>query len=55
VILWILTIAMTHGSTEYGYKFLERVNCEKVGKELALSVKAKHSCKKKFYTLNEEL
>jgi hypothetical protein len=54
VILWILTIAMTHGSTEYGYKFLGRGSCEKVGKELASSVRGKHSCKKKFYALNKE-
>jgi hypothetical protein len=37
--LFILTIYMVHGQTTYGYKFLEKKNCEKVGKSLVSSIK----------------
>jgi hypothetical protein len=46
--IYILTIIMTHGSTIYGYKFLEKANCEKVGKDLTKSFKhSQFTCKKK--------
>lgn len=32
--LWILTVYMMTGQTTYGYKFVEKANCEKVGKDL---------------------
>lgn len=44
--LFVLTIIMTHGSTELGYKFLERENCHKVGKELSRAVKGSYKCKR---------
>lgn len=43
---WALTIMMIHGSVTYGYKFLEKVNCEKVGKELTQGLKAKYKCRR---------
>jgi hypothetical protein len=46
--VWILTIIMTHGTTIYGYKFIEKKNCEKVGKDLVKLVKMGHfKCKLK--------
>jgi hypothetical protein len=46
--VWILVISMVHGSTTYGYKFLEKANCEKVGKELTKPLKrAYFKCKLK--------
>jgi hypothetical protein len=32
MIFWILTITMLHGKVEYGYKFVNKSNCEKIGK-----------------------
>lgn len=50
--LYILTIIMVHGSTTYGYKFLEKANCEKVGKELIKVIKrGNFTCKKKHYVI----
>lgn len=37
--LWVLTIAMIHGSTTYGYKFVKKSNCEKIGKEYTKIIK----------------
>lgn len=48
--LFILTIIMTHGSTELGYKFLEKENCHKIGKQLSATVKGAYKCKR--ITLN---
>ena len=46
--LWILTVYMMTGQTIYGYKFVEKVNCEKVGKDLVKLVKSGHyKCKLK--------
>jgi hypothetical protein len=36
---WILKIAMVHGITEYGYKFLEKKNCEKVGADIVKQIR----------------
>lgn len=44
--VFILTVIMTHGSVTHGYKFLERANCEKVGKDLARTVKGSWKCKR---------
>ena len=45
--LWILTIYMINGSVEHG-KFLEKANCEKVGKQLVGNSKQMtYSCKLK--------
>lgn len=50
--IWILTIAMTHGSTVYGYKFLEKANCEKVGKNITKIFKhSTFTCKKKHHVI----
>jgi hypothetical protein len=43
---YTLTIIMQSGSVLYGYHFTEKANCEKVGRELAKSVKGKYVCKK---------
>lgn len=46
--LWILTISMIYGQTTYGYKFLEKKNCEKVGRDLIKLIKQGHfKCKLK--------
>jgi hypothetical protein len=46
--LWILTIYMMTGQTTYGYKFVEKANCEKVGKDLLKLVKTGYfKCKPK--------
>lgn len=37
--LWVLTIYMMTGQTTYGYKFVEKANCEKVGKDLVKLIK----------------
>jgi hypothetical protein len=50
--LYILTIIMIHGSTTYGYKFLEKANCEKVGKDLTKNLKhSQFTCKKKRHVI----
>jgi hypothetical protein len=36
---WILSIIMISGKTEYGYKFVEKTTCEKIGKQLVKLVK----------------
>lgn len=41
---WVLKIIMMHGYTTYPYKFLEKENCKKVGKDLTSYVK------KSYYT-----
>jgi len=46
MIYWVLKITMIHGFTNYPYKFLEKENCLKVGKELTSYVKGSYySCK----------
>lgn len=48
--LWILTIAMIHGQTTYSYKFLEKKNCEKVGRKMVKLLKqGQFSCKLKRF------
>jgi hypothetical protein len=50
--VWILVISMAHGSTTYGYKFLEKANCEKVGKDITKNFKhSQFSCKKKRHVI----
>lgn len=45
---WFLTILMLRGSTEYPYKFVEKKNCEKIGKDLVKIVKnARFKCEAK--------
>lgn len=53
--LWILTIAMVHGSIEYGYKFVFKENCEKVGKQYVFISKQKvmPSCKLKTFKIKD--
>lgn len=52
MILWILTITMLRGSTVYGYKFVDKTNCEKIGKDLTKSLKySNFTCKKKQYVI----
>jgi hypothetical protein len=47
--LWVLTVLMVHGQVEHG-KFIEKSNCEKLGKEIVGHSKSmKYVCKlKKF-------
>lgn len=46
---WILSIIMINGRTDYGYKFVEKANCEKVGKQIVKLVKrGVFSCKLKY-------
>lgn len=45
--VWILKIVMIHGITEYGYKFLEKSNCDKVGRDLTKNINAKYQCTRK--------
>jgi hypothetical protein len=50
--LFILTITMIHGSTTYGYKFVEKKNCEDVGKSIIKLIKqGTFSCKMKRYVI----
>ena len=52
MILWTLIISMTHGSTIYGYKFVEKSNCEKVGQDITKNFKnSQFTCKKKRYVI----
>lgn len=53
--LWFLTVYMIHGQTIYGYKFLKKENCERIGKELtSVFKKSTFSCKlKDIDTLNK--
>lgn len=52
MIVYILTISMVYGSTTYGYKFIEKANCEKVGKDLTKSLKySQFTCKKKRHVI----
>lgn len=43
---FILTVIMTHGSVTHGYKFATKEACEKVGKDLAKTVRGVYKCKK---------
>jgi len=44
--LWILIIYMLNGKTTYGYKFIKKTNCEKVGKDLVkVFKKSYYKCK----------
>lgn len=52
MIFWILTITMIHGRFEYGYKFLQKKNCEKVGSDITRKVKSSYKCKRIIYELN---
>ena len=36
---WVLVIYMMTGQTEYGYKFMEKKNCEKIGKNITSTIK----------------
>jgi hypothetical protein len=48
--LWILTVYMTTGQTTYGYKFVEKTNCEKIGTNIMKIVKhSYYKCKAKIY------
>lgn len=43
--VWILTVQILSSNVEYGYKFLEKSNCEKVGKQITgHSKQMEHSC-----------
>jgi len=46
MIFWILIIITTSGKTEYGYKFVEKSNCEKVGRDIGKRVKSSFKCKR---------
>lgn len=51
--LWILTISMMHGQVEYGYKFIQKSNCERIGKEYSKMIKnASYSCKLKTFLVD---
>lgn len=53
MILWILTIATINGQTTYGYKFLEKANCEKVGQHFtSIFKKTAYSCKMKRFPID---
>lgn len=55
MILWILTIATINGQTEYGYKFIEKANCEKVGQQITgVFKKTAYSCKRKRFPIDTE-
>lgn len=46
MIFWLLIVSMIRGQTEYGY-FIEKSNCEKVGKDIIKRVKqSQYKCKK---------
>jgi hypothetical protein len=46
MIFWILTVQILNSNVEYGYKFIYKTNCEKIGKEIAgKSKQMKYSCK----------
>jgi hypothetical protein len=42
---YLPTVIMTHGSVTHGYHFATKEACEKVGKELANTVKGVYKCK----------
>ncbi len=44
---FILTVIMTHGSVTHGYKFVTKEACEKVGQELAETVRGTYKCNQK--------
>ena len=46
--VWILTVQILSSSIEYGYKFLEKSNCQKVGRQLVgHSKQMEYSCRLK--------
>lgn len=48
--LWILIIATSHGQTIFGYKFLDKANCDKVGRQIISVVKkGAFFCKRKHF------
>jgi hypothetical protein len=52
--LWILVISMAHGDITYGYKFLERVNCERIGKSIVGNSKQmNYTCKLKYFKVKK--
>ena len=52
--LWVLKIAMIHGITEYGYKFVEKKNCDKIGKEYVKIIKhAQYTCRLKTFPIKD--
>jgi hypothetical protein len=53
--LWILTISMMYGQTTYGYKFLKKENCQKIGEQITSNFKkSNYSCKLKFFPVDTE-
>lgn len=51
--LWVLTIFMIHGKTIYGYKFLKKENCHRIGKELtSIFKKSTYTCKEKEFPID---
>jgi hypothetical protein len=49
--LWVLTILMINGTVEHG-KFIEKSNCEKVGKQIVGNSKSmKYVCKRKKFNM----
>lgn len=51
--LWVLTIVMIHGKTIYGYKFLKKENCHRIGKELtSVFKKSTYTCKEKQFPID---
>lgn len=56
MIFWVLTVGMLHGSVEHGYKFVEKNNCENVGKfYLKLLRHGSYKCKKKNIKLTRNI
>lgn len=54
--LWILIIATSHGQTIYGYKFIEKLNCEKTGKQIvSLIKKGTFFCKRKYFDTKNKI
>ena len=52
---WILTIYILNANIEYGYKFIEKVNCEKIAKVIVgKSKQMKYSCKLNKINLNKK-
>jgi hypothetical protein len=43
---YVLTVMMVHGSVTHGYHFINKANCDKVGKSYAKIVKGTYQCKR---------
>jgi hypothetical protein len=51
--LWVLVIQLIHGSVEHG-KFLNKENCDKVGKQIVGNLKQmKYTCKSKYFKVKK--